>query len=447
MAPMSLAIARDLLAHALPILIAQLSAIGMMVVDTAVLGHVGATDLAAVAIGSGIHVSVVFALVGILQAVAPLVAQAHGAGRQDEVRHVLQQAFLLAVLLVLPGVVFLLHPGGLLALSEVAPEIEEKVRAYLALLAWGLLPALLYRTFYFFCNALGRPRVLMFIGLAALLLHAVLAWGFAARGWLGAPTGVVGCALANVLIAWLAVFAGLFYLHRSELAHLALFAAWRWPDLVLWRRLLRLGLPMGISNFVEITSFTLIALFIAGLGATTVAGHRIVANLAALSYMLPLSLGIATLSAAGFALGRQDQIALARIIRVALVMAGGLAMLVGISLWLGAEWVVAPYTDDLAVRTVAFGLIPFFALYQFFDALQTIAAHALRACHVTFLPMLVQTGCFWGIGLAAGWWLCYQGPQLGVAGFWLASLLALMAAAGLLLPMLGRTLKALKSTP
>ena len=83
---MLIAAARGLIAHALPILIAQLSSIGMMVVDTAVLGHVGATDLAAVAIGGGIHISVVFALVGVLQAVAPVVANLHGAGRDGTMR-------------------------------------------------------------------------------------------------------------------------------------------------------------------------------------------------------------------------------------------------------------------------------------------------------------------------------------------------------------------------
>ena len=96
---MLLTAARGLLAHAFPILIAQLSSIGMMVVDTAVLGHVSAADLAAVAVGGGIQISVVFALVGILQAVAPVVAQLHGAKRDGEVAGVLQQGFWLALAL------------------------------------------------------------------------------------------------------------------------------------------------------------------------------------------------------------------------------------------------------------------------------------------------------------------------------------------------------------
>jgi MATE family multidrug resistance protein len=150
------ATARGLIAHALPILVAQLSSIGMMLVDTVVLGHVSAVDLAAVAIGGGLHVSVIFALAGVLQAVAPVVAHLHGAKRDDEVAGVLQQGFWLALLLSVPGVAFLRVPDLVLALTSMDPAIESRVRDYLSLLAWGLPAALCYRTFYGFCNALGR---------------------------------------------------------------------------------------------------------------------------------------------------------------------------------------------------------------------------------------------------------------------------------------------------
>lgn len=443
------AAARGLVAHALPILVAQLSSIGMMVVDTAVLGHVGAADLAAVAIGGGLHVSVVFALVGIIQAVAPLVARLHGAGRDAEVAGVLQQAFWLALLLCIPGILFLLHPGAVLGLSTMEPLVEAKVRQYLGLLAWSMPASLGYRTFYAFCNALGRPWALMLIGLGSLACHAVLAWGFALQGWLGEPLGVAGCAMANVIIAWLACFTAGGYLRFGPLAaKYRPFSCWQLPRWQVWRELLRLGVPMGLSNLVEITSFTLIALFIASLGATTVAGHRIVANLAALCYMLPLSLAIATLSAVGQAVGARDWRRAHAAIAAGMMLAAGLSTCVGALLWLAAGSVVAAYTDDPGVRAIALALIAYIAIYQFFDALQTVAGHALRAYHVTFLPMLVQTACFWGVGLGGGWWLCYHwSPALGVDGFWIASVISLVLAAALLGPLLGKTMRVTESTP
>ncbi|MBF1166236.1 MAG: MATE family efflux transporter [Dechloromonas agitata] len=440
---MFLAVARGLIAHAFPILIAQLASIGMMVVDTAVLGHVSSVDLAAVAIGGGIHVSVVFALVGVLQAVAPVVAHLHGARRDSEVANVLQQGFWLAILLAVPGILFLTHPGGVLGLSSMDPAVEAKVRTYLGLLAWSLPASLFYRTFYAFCNALGKPRVLMGIGLLSLALHALLAWGLALQGWLGEPLGVAGCALSNVLIAWLACSSGALYLAFGPLgARYRPFANWSRPRWATWRELLRLGVPMGLSNLVEITSFTLISLFVASLGATVVAGHRIVANLSALIYMLPLSLAIATMAALGQAVGARDRARERLTVRAGLVLAAGASSLVGLLLWLTAGPVVAAYTDDPAVRLVAVGLVGYVALYQFFDALQTVAGHCLRAYRVTFVPMLVQIVCFWGVGLLGGGWLCYRwSPPLGVAGFWLASVLSLIGAAALLLPLLRKAMQ------
>ena len=441
--------ARGLIAHAFPILIAQLASIGMMVVDTAVLGHVSSLDLAAVAIGGGIHISVIFALVGILQAVAPVVAQLHGARRDDEVAGVLQQGFWLALLLSVPGILFLTHPGALLGVSNMDGAVEAKVRQYLALLAWSLPAALCYRTFYAFCNALGKPRVLMGIGLLSLALHAVLAWGLALQGWLGEPLGVVGCALSNILIGWLACLSGGAYLAFGPLgARYRPFSNWQRPHWPMWRELLRLGVPMGLSNLVEITSFTLISLFVASLGATVVAGHRIVANISALTYMLPLSLAIATMAAVGQAVGGRDWVRAHATIRVGLWLAAGLSTLAGILLWLAAEPLVAAYTDDPAVRSVAIGLILYVAIYQFFDGLQTVAGHALRAYRVTFVPMLVQTFCFWGVGLLGGAWLCFRwSPPFGVAGFWLAAVGGLVLAAAMLLPLLYKAVRGVESVP
>ena len=326
--------------------------------------------------------------------------------------------------------------------------VDAKVREYLALLAWGLPAALCYRTFYAFCNALGKPRVLMAIGVGSLAVHAFLAWGLALQGWLGgAPLGVAGCALSNILIAWTACLSGAAYLAFGPLGQrYRPFNNWQRPRWVKWRELLRLGLPMGLSNLVEITSFTLIALFIASLGAAVVGGHRIVANLAALCYMLPLSLAIATLSAVGQAVGARDWQKAHAAIGAGLLLAVGLSTTVGILIWLAAAPLVNAYTDDPGVREVAMNLVVFIALYQFFDALQTIASHVLRAYRITFVPMLVQTFCFWGIGLGGGWWLCYRwSPALGVEGFWIASVVSLLFSAAMLGPLLWQAVKARES--
>jgi MATE family multidrug resistance protein len=437
---------RLLLAHATPMLLAQLSSMGMMVIDTVLLGHYATDDLAAVAVGGGIYISVVFALTGILQAVAPTVAHLHGAGHHQEIAGALQQALWLALLLAVPGMLLLYHPEPVLALSPIDPGVENKARAYLALLALGMPAVLVYRTFHAFCNALGRPRPLLLISLGNTLLHALLASLLVTGRWGGEALGVLGCGLSNVAVGYFSLLCALGYLRFGRaLRPYHLFAGWQLPRRKPLGQLLRLGLPMGFSHFVEISSFTLMALFVAQLGATVVAGHRIVANLAALCYMLPLALGIATLAQVGQAAGARDWPRAAGSIGAGLLLAGVLSALLGLLLWLIAAPLTAAYTDDREVQAVALGLLGYVAGYQIFDAVQTIAAYALRGYRITFAPMFVHLVCFWGIGLLGGWWLAFHAaPPMGAAGFWLASLLGLVLAALLLGALLWRALRAVK---
>ncbi len=111
-------------------------------------------------------------------------------------------------------------------------------------------------------------------------------------------------------------------------------------------------------------------------------------------------------------------------------------------LWLAAEPLAFAYTSDPAVRRVSLSLIGYIALYQFFDAVQTVAAYSLRGYKITFAPMLVHTVAFWGVGLFGGWWLAFRAPQpMGVSGFWLASLASLVVAAALIGAILWRALR------
>lgn len=440
---MLVAQSRAIVSHAWPILIAQLASMGMMVIDTVLLGHHGTIDLAAVAVGGGIYIAVVFALVGILQAIAPTVAHHVGAGRHAEVAGALQQTVWLALALSLPGMLILWFPDPVLALSTIEPAVDEKLRLYLRILACGMPAALLYRTFYSFCNALRQPRPLMLISLCNTLVHGGLAW-LLVSGTLGEPLGALGCGISNAVVNWIGCALAALWVARSPaLARYQPFANWQAPRWQTIRELLRLGLPMGFSNFVEITSFTLIALFVAQLGATAVAGHRIVANLAALCYMLPLAIAIATLAQVGQAAGARDWQRARAAIAAGVLLAAGLSTLLGGLLWLGAEPVVRAYTNDTSVRAVALALIGYIALYQFFDAVQTVAGYALRGYKITLAPMLVHTVAFWGVGLFGGWWLAFHGSTpMGVEGFWLASLVSLVVAALAIGVILLRTLRA-----
>lgn len=417
-----------------PVLIAQIASISMMLIDTALLGHVGAVDLAAAAVGSCIYISVIMALVGILQAIAPLVAHCRGGGDGLAIASLFRQGVWLAALLAVPGVLLMFFPEPLLALSSLDGVVETKVRAYLQILAWGVPASLLHRTFHAFCTAVGKPRTLMVIALAGGMVHAPLAWLLLHFPMSPLLSGVVACGVSSAIVTNATLLAGVFYLRRAPaFHHYGLLASWEWPRPARLGEMLRLGLPMGMSSFVEITSFTLIALFAARLGADAVAGHRIAANLVALVYMLPLSLGVATLSETGRLLGAGNRALARQTVVAGLVMAMAFSISTALATCLLAVPVIALFTDSPSIAAVSLSLVVYVALYQLFDAIQTVAGFALRAYKVTLVPMLIHSLSFWLIGLAGGFWLAFADNwQLGVTGYWQAAVASVLAAAALL---------------
>lgn len=437
-------IARQLLQQAWPVLIAQLLSMGMMIADTIIAGRYGTADLAGVAIGSSFYISALMLLSGTLQAVTPTVAHHVGAGRQAEIAPALQQGFWLALLLTIPGTLLLVFPQALLQAAQVPAEVAARAGEYLRAIAFGLPAVLLYRTFYAFTNAIGRPRALMAISTIVTALHVPLAWALT-NGRFGLPElGGSGCGVSTAVVSWLGLACGLVWLVRNPACRrYRLFAHWQPPRLRALGALLRLGLPMGLSTFIDITSFTLIALFIARLGAETIAGHRVISNLTGLIYMLPLSLSISTLVMVGQAAGAQDWTRARTTVRVGLGLTAAFALVIGALLWLLRVPLITFSSADPAVQSVALGLVVYLCLYQAFDGLQTVSAYALRGYKVTLLPMLIHTLCFWGIGLGGGYWLSFEaGSQPpSVSGFWQAIVLATVCASvlfGLLLQRVAR---------
>lgn len=414
----------------------------MMIADTVLLGHYGSEDLAAAAVGGGIFIAVLLALAGVLQALAPIVAQLRGAGRDAEIGETLRQGLWLALLLTVPGVGILLFPDPLLGLADLEPGVEQKARLYLAMLAAGVPAYLLYRAFYAFCNALGRPRPLLVISLAGTALHVGLASLLVFR--VGGGLGVLGCALSATLVDWLALGAAFAYLRNSrELQSLALLTGWGPPRPAMLGEILRLGMPLGASYLVEVSAFTLMALFIAELGAETVSGHRIVTNLYAVCYMFPLALGTATLTQVGHAVGAGDNRRARQAALCGVALGAVVSGLLAAALWLGGDRLLALYTGEAGVLAVAESLLGYVVVYLVFDAVQTLAAFALRGYRITFVPMCIHTTAFWAVGLFGGWWLCFRNtPPLGAAGFWLAAVASVVLAVVLLGGLLWRAVRA-----
>jgi len=425
------------------VLIAQLAVIASGVLDTVMAGHYSAVDLAAVGIGASVYFSVFIGLLGVVQALSPIAAQLFGAKQHERIGEETRQTAWLALGLAALGVTLLAHPEPFLRLSSAPEEVEAKTRAYLQGIAWALPAMLLFRVFFALTTAVSRPRAVMLINLVYFALKVPLNALFI-YGTLGAPElGGPGCAAATAIASWLiCAIAWVYCAKHPFYAPFGVFSRWSWPK---WRAIwahLRLGVPMGLSFFVEVTSFTFMALFLARLGAATSAGHQIASNATAVVYMFGLAIGNATGVLTAQALGAGDPREARHTGLIGMGIMFAISACAAVTILLGAHRIVFLYTHDGAVIAIATQLMAFVAFYQLFDTAQVVIVNALRGYKIAFIPMLVYTLALWGIGLGGGYALGLGhfgatgalglATPMGASGFWLAGVASLVVAAGIL---------------
>lgn len=424
---------RRIAALAWPLLVGQLAVIANGVIDTAMVSRFSSADLAALALGAAVYVSIFVGLSGVLQALSPIIGQLFGARRMSAIGAELKQGLWLAVFLTIAGALVLLFPAPLLDLANASPELREKVTLYLRILALALPATLAFRLYASLNTAIGKPKMIMAIQLAGLALKVPLNVWFIFGG-LGIPAfGGPGCAIATAVAGWLGVLAGMAMLRTLPVYRsIGLFGTgFAWPAWKAQRELLALGIPMGLSYLIEVTAFTFMAIFIARLGETAVAGHQIVANLGTVLYMLPLSIASATGILVAQAIGAGAHAQARHIGYAGIRLAMMLSVLAGLLVWLLRAQIVRAYTPDPVVAAAALPLFVFIGFYQVFDSLQVSTAFVLRAYKVAIVPTLMYAIALWGIGLGGGFVLGFDlsgsTPRAiqGAAGFWLANSLSL----------------------
>jgi MATE family multidrug resistance protein len=425
-----------------PVFIGQISVLAFSTVDTLLVARYSAQDLAALAVGAAAYVTVFIGFMGVVLAISPIVGQLQGAGRLKDAGRQVHQAIWVAIGLALAGSLLLAFPWPFLALAQATPELEAKVRPYLLALACALPASLLFTVYRGFNNAVSRPKAVMLLQVSGLGIKvpcsAALVWGVPALGI--PPMGVVGCGIATAVAMWAQVLAALVVLRRDRFYEP--YAIWTHglepPRKDALRRQLSLGVPMGLSILVEVTSFSMMAIFIARLGTTAVAGHQIVANLVALLFMMPLAVGNATSTLVAQRIGAQDMADARRLgwhgLQLGLMLACGM----GLVMLLSREAVVRLYTQDAAVVAVALPLVAWLLVFHVGDAVQAIAAFILRAYHVARLPLIILALSLWGVGLGGGYVLAFNLTGLspaslqGPGGFWAAAAWSLALAAVML---------------
>jgi MATE family multidrug resistance protein len=405
---------------AVPVVVAELGWATMAIVDTIVVGPLGAEATGAVGLGSNLYIASAIFGIGLLLGLDTLVSQEYGAGREDDARRSLAQGVYLASAMSPPLMLAIWGTIPLLPRLGIREDVLRLTVPYLQALAWGTAPLLLFSAIRRYLQGVGVVRPITFALVTANLVNLVACWGLV-YGKLGLPRmGVEGSgwatSLARVYLA--AVLVGVFAIHgpRSRPGS-SPFQDWPRPDWARLRRLVGLGLPAALQVTLEVGVFAAATTLAGRLDAASLAAHQIVLNVSSLTFMVPLGIASAGAVRVGQALGRGEPRGASTSGWTALLIGAGFMTASGVGLLTLARPIIGVFTADALVIETTTRLFVLAAAFQLFDGVQVVATGVLRGAGETRTPMACNLVAHWGIGLPIGYALAFGGGQ-GIVGLW-----------------------------
>lgn len=417
---------------AAPLVITQISQMGMTVVDVVITGRYGFVDQAGVGLGTSLFWPIMLLLTGTLMAVTPTVAQLSGARRVPETGFVVRQALWLALFLSILIVIALNNVEPVyrfIGVDEVAIPISV---GYLQAVSYGV-PALLgYFVLKNLCEGMGMTVPSMLILITALTIKIPLTYALVFgigefSGW-----GGIGCGVATASVMWFQLLCIVFAISITRIRHSGVFTRFDFPKFGVIGKLTKLGFPIGLTIFVEVAFFSFAGLMIGKLGAQATASHQIAMSIGGLGFMIPLALGMASTIRVGTSVGAARFHVVRRTVAVTTVVGLLIALVVAFLLLTFRHQIVSLYSEDSEVLALAAQLLLLCALFQIFDASQVVSVGALRGFKDTTVPMILATISYWGLGMPLGFILTFGIGEfigLGAIGFWYGLVFGLMIAA------------------
>jgi len=422
----------EILRFVIPLILGLLTTALHTLIDTLFIGQLGTAQLAAIPLAAVTYITGWVLFAGILRNSIAFIGRAFGAHQYHKIGMILAHYQPIA-LLGLPLLGLFIQTWPLFsAIANLSTTVDNYAWIYLKIRVWEApfsLSIILYSSFY---QALGNSRFPMQVAVSTLLVNIVLDYGLI-FGELGMPAlGVAGSAYATVLaqaFGALVIIITSFVRSTRTQYHLQIFTR---LDVVLLKKILRIGLPQGIGDMIEVLTWVGLFLIVGQLGEAALAANNIGIQVLHLLFLPGVAVGTAAASYMGRFLGSQ-QPELAKIATDRTLILGITYMgLSGIPLWFLGESIAQWFTTDQTIIYQAGLMFKIMALYQIFDGTNTILRSALSGAGDTFIPTLLLVSCavFVMFPMAT---LLSRWIEPGLVGAWLGAFVYLFILATLIM--------------
>ena len=430
--------ARELLKLAAPLVLTQLAQMAIMTTDVVMLGRLSKTALASAALGNTVFFFTWLVGCGPGAAVAPMIAHILGARPNNRagVRNVVRMGFWAVLILSVPLITLLMFTQQILLLLGQRPELAEGAGQFTRVLCWGLPFSLFYQLLRNFSTALSRPQASFWVMGTGIFFNAAGDYALI-FGHFGLPRlGLVGSGLASACSYTFTFIAMVAVVHAiPELRKFRVFRRFHRLHLDKLAELFRLGMPIGVTLTFEAMLFNAATLFMGTFGTDSVAAHQIALNVASITFMVPLGVGMATTVRVGLAAGAGDGEALRRAGYTAFAIGAVFMSSVAVVLWSFPARIAGLYFADAAANSGVIALAVVFlrvaAAFEIFDGLQVVGAMSLRGLKDAHMPMWIAGLSYWLVGFPICLWLAFSRHLQGF-GIWLGLAAGLFAAAVLM---------------
>jgi len=402
----------------------------MQFADAVMAGRLGASSLAAVAVGGSVWFLGFTVCLGLMMAISPIAARYFGAGQPEMIGRYTRQGLWLAVALSFSIFTFIqLFIEPVLGFVGIDPGFRDTTVNYVRAIVFGAPAICVFLAFRFTTEGIGFTRPIMYTSLFALVCNVFLNWVLM-YGKFGLPAyGAVGCGMASAITMWLMTIMMVIYFARKPIYKpLRIFERMAPLRLPVLKEILHLGTPIAITIAAEAGLFSVVSILVGTRGAEITAAHQIALNFAATMFMIPLALSAATTVRIGQALGKGSAHG-ARLGGVTgILMCAAFMACSATFLLLFRDLVVGIYTNDPSVTEIAISLLLMAAIFQIADGVQIGSAGALRGYKDTRMPMLINTFSYWALGFPLAYLaaITFRAPP---AYIWAGFVLGLSAAA------------------